>query len=299
MLQDIKPHTIRNEYQNKKPEDSDFVLIFWNDFVYLKNGVLDEADKSDKSSLKIPSLKIPKFDDFLKIFPKIKDDARYIFSIDEKSCFLVNLETEIIAGKIEDMKLQRLRNVLGSEPEVLDFACATAFHLSKWYKTHQFCSCCGKKMKHEEDERALYCPRCDFVEYPKIAPVVIVGVRDDEELLLVKNVGAAESGYKNYALVAGFVEIGETLEETVRREMMEEVGIRVKNITYYKSQPWAFSESLLAGFFADLDGDKTIHLDENELSEAIWVSRNEIPAPDSVMSLTGDMIEAFRTGKIE
>ncbi len=286
MLQDIEPHTIRNEYQNKKPEDSDFVFVFQNDFIFLKNSV--ESGKT--------GFEIPKFDDFLKALPKIKDEATYIFSIDGKACFLVNLGAEV--DGVKGMTRQKLRNLLSPETGVLDFSCATAFHLSKWYKTHRFCGRCGKEMHHKENERALCCSGCGLTEYPKISPVVIVGVRNGEELLLVRNRGAAESGYKNYALVAGFVEIGETLEETVRRELMEEVGVRIKNITYYKSQPWGFSDSLLAGFFADLDGDKTICLDEDELSEGIWVLRNEIPVPDSLMSLTGEMIEAFRSGKI-
>lgn len=290
MLQDIEPHAIRNEYQNKKPEESDFVFVFQNNSVFLKNTAFNRSESGK------PVLKIPDFHDFSEVFPEIKEEAVYIFSIDGKACFLVNLETEL--DDAEGMTRQNLRNLPGPKTGVLDFSGATAFHLSKWYRTHRFCGRCGKTMNHKENERALCCAGCGLVEYPKISPVVIVGVRDGEELLLVRNIGAAESGYKNYALVAGFVEIGETLEETVRRELMEEVGVRVKNITYYKSQPWGFSDSLLAGFFADLDGDKAVCPDEKELSEAVWVSRNEIPAPDSLMSLTGEMIEAFRSGKI-
>ena len=123
----------------------------------------------------------------------------------------------------------------------------------------------------------MFCPACQTTEYPKISPAVIVGVRNGNRLLLSKYAGR---NAKRYALIAGFAEIGETLEQTVQREVMEEVGLTVKNIQYYKSQPWALSGSLLAGFYCDLDGDDTITLDKNELAVAQWFEREEIPYDD-------------------
>ena len=99
-------------------------------------------------------------------------------------------------------------------------------------------------------------------------------------------------------MIAGFTEIGENAEQTVAREVMEEVGLKVKNIRYYKSQPWAFSGSLLMGFFAELDGDDVITLDTNELSEAGWFSRDEIDLEDDHLSLTREMIMLFKQNKI-
>ena len=98
-----------------------------------------------------------------------------------------------------------------------------------------------------------------------------------------------------YALVAGFAEIGETIEQTVAREVMEETGVRVKNLRFYKSQPWALSDSLLFGFFCDLDGDETIKVDGDELAVAEWVPREDIPNRDDGFALTAEMIEYFRT----
>ena len=95
---------------------------------------------------------------------------------------------------------------------------------------------------------------------------------------------------------AGFVEIGETLEQTIEREVMEEVGLKVKNIRYYKSQPWAFSSSLIAGFFAELDGSDQVTLDENELAEAVWVKREDIPENPIKISLANEMMEVFQNG---
>ena len=105
--------------------------------------------------------------------------------------------------------------------------------------------------------------------------------------------------YTRYALVAGFNEIGETIEETVRREVMEEVGLRVKNLLYYKSQPWSLSDTILFGFYCDVDGDDAIRLDESELSVGEWVERENIPeypVGSAEISLTGEMMMQFKRG---
>ena len=101
---------------------------------------------------------------------------------------------------------------------------------------------------------------------------------------------------KFYALIAGFTEIGETLEETVQREVMEEVGLKVKNIRYYKSQPWSFSSTLLCGFFCEVGGDTEITLDTEELSVGEWFDRDNIPVEDDGVSLTREMIGVFKIG---
>ena len=98
-------------------------------------------------------------------------------------------------------------------------------------------------------------------------------------------------------MIAGFSEVGETLEETARREVMEEVGLKIRNLHYYASQPWSFSDTLLAGFYAELDGSDEIQLEREELSEGVWLSRDEIPVQDTSISLTGTMIERFRNGE--
>jgi NAD+ diphosphatase len=97
-------------------------------------------------------------------------------------------------------------------------------------------------------------------------------------------------------LVAGYIEIGECVEEAVKREVMEETGVKVKNIQYYKSQPWGFSGSLLLGFFADVDGETELVIDEEELSEAAWIERDEITPIDDKIRLTNEMICCFAKG---
>ena len=154
-------------------------------------------------------------------------------------------------------------------------------------------------MEHKENERAMVCPDCGRVCSPQICPSVIVGVISGEKLLLTKY-SPNHSAFRKYALIAGYAETGESLEDTVRREVMEEVGLKVKNIRYYKSQPWPFSGTLLVGYFCELDGDGTIDMDTDELSVAEWVDRQDIPedSADPSVSLTGDMMWAFRSGLI-
>ena len=104
--------------------------------------------------------------------------------------------------------------------------------------------------------------------------------------------------FKKYALLAGFNEIGESIEETVRREVMEEVGLKVKNIRYYKSQPWSFTDTLLLGFFCELDGDDTITLDQDELALAEWFEREKMPVKEEDLSLTNEMMLMFKNGRM-
>lgn len=187
------------------------------------------------------------------------------------------------------------REVQYYEPRREAFAGTTALQFADWYARTHFCGICGRPMKHDDRERMFYCEKCRVPVYPRINPVVIVGVIDGDRLLLTKY---AHSTYKRYALVAGFVETGETLEDAVRREVFEETGIRVKNIRYYKSQPWPLSGSLIAGMFCDLDGSDQTTLNDGELSVAEWIKREDIPEYTDSVSITTEMILQFRNGNV-
>ena len=147
----------------------------------------------------------------------------------------------------------------------------------------------------ENTEIFRYAESCHNMEFPKICPAVIIGVTDGDKILMSKYAGRT---YKKYALLAGFTEIGETLEETVQREVMEEVGLKVKNIRYYKSQPWSFTDTLLMGFYCDLDGGAAITLDREELAMAEWFQRDEIPVEPERDSITNEMIIRFKNGEV-
>lgn len=272
MFQDIAPHILNIGYKNREPAENDFLVS------YKDNKVLVYEDEE-------------------KVFPTVSDIRRLynintkqfinLFDIDDNGFFLLSDQLP----ETKNLAYQDIRTFRHRQPSWLSFGGATAIHLARWYENNRFCGKCSKPLVSKEDERALCCPDCGLIIYPRINPVIMVGITDGDKLLLTKY---AYADYKNYSLVAGFVEIGETLEDTVKREVMEEVGLKIKNIRYYKSQPWAFSESILIGFFADVDGNSEPVIDEKELSEAAWFHRNEIPAGNSTFSLTWDMIEQFR-----
>ena len=217
--------------------------------------------------------------------------SEYLFSIDEMRFFLVRrpLSTEQTPPGCLFEPVSSLNTALTQH---LAFAGHTAAHVYRWKRDHAFCGRCGAPMKNSDFERALVCD-CGMVEYPKIAPAVIVAITDGERLLMARS---SRGTYKRYGLIAGFVEIGETFEQAVRREVFEEVGLRVKNVTYYKSQPWPFPDSVMIGFFAELDGDASITLQESELAEAVWFERQNIPPTLTNTSIAQELIECVRNG---
>ena len=218
-------------------------------------------------------------------------DARHLFELDGDDCFMVmNPPAEAPEGcrYVPYMELRAVR------PQEVAFAAITGAQLHRWYGSRKFCGRCGQKMEPSDIERAMVCPDCGLIEYPKICPAVIVAVINGDKLMVTRY---ADRPFRGWALIAGFVEIGETLEDTVRREVMEEVGVKVKNVRYYKNQPWSFTDTLLCGFYCDLDGDDTVTLDTAELKEAHWLSREEIPPRQNEASLTAEMMERFRLGE--
>lgn len=274
MIQDIAPHIYKNEYKPQKPAKNSYVMYF----------------EKGKLLARLAGCKIeyPTFEEMAVDNIDIYEKSTYLFTIDKMRFYLVEkLKYGDDYEWIEKDAFRQLR------PLHLAFAGITAYQLHGWYESHCFCGRCGKPMKKDEKERMLFCESCHAMEYPKICPAVIVGVTDGNRLLLTKYAGRE---YKKYALVAGFTEIGETIEETVQREVMEEVGLKVKNITYYKSQPWSFTDTLLFGFYCEVESPQEIVLDENELSVAEWFEREEIPVTEKSVSLTNEMILNFKHG---
>ena len=273
MIQDIAHHIFSNAYAPKRPEATSYALYF--------NGHTVLAGKDSST------LRFPRFSELNGIEESVYEKAIYLFAIDNDCFYLVHqVPEEQPEFEMKDIGLFRT-----SGPRHLAFAGIPEYSLYKWYDNHQFCSHCGAKLVHHEKERMLHCQTCNNTEYPKIMPAVIIAVTNGNKILLSKY---ANREYTRYALLAGFTEIGESVEETVKREVMEEVGLHVKNLRYYKSQPWAFSDTLLMGFFAEVEGDDSITLDREELALAEWFERENIPATESNISLTSEMIEYFR-----
>ena len=250
MIQDIAPHRYRNEYNPKPPEKDSIMLCYDGHQVLLEK--------------KGEEIRFPTFAELEKENDGIYENYTYLFEIDGK-CFY--LGEHIRYAQLSTFQMEHTEAFRQAKPLYLAFAGITGFQLYNWYRSRKFCGVCGRPMVHDKKERMMRCEHCGQMEFPKICPAVIIGVTDGNRLLMSKYAGR---DYKKYALIAGFAEIGETIEETVQREVMEEVGLKVKNLRYYKSQPWSFSDTLLFGFFAELDGSAEITLDEEELALAEW-----------------------------
>jgi len=279
MLHEIYPKEYKVSYSAQAPEPEDPVLLFDGEKVCCR---IEAGEAAVPRLSELPGAGA--------------DNLRYLFSIDGEHFFMPAPRARATApfSCPEGYQWQDYSVFRTTGPRYLAFAVVTAQELYQWYSDRKFCGRCGAETVHSGTERACICPVCGAVEYPKISPVVIVAVTHGEDLLVTKY---KDRPYRRYALVAGFAEIGESLEDTVRREVMEETGVSVRNIRYYKSQPWGFTSTLLSGFFCELDGDPEIHVDGYELSEAIWLSRDNIPASDLDIALTAEMMEEFRTGR--
>lgn len=274
MIQDIAPHQYDNAYKPEAP-DRKSVALYYEEGKCLADLSQDE-------------IRFPTFAEMEKIKPEIYEEYTYLFSIDHQKYYLI---TDLNPELLSNYNMENTEIFRHEAPRYRAFAGITGYQLYRWYQSRRFCGKCGSRARMDKKERMLYCEKCGSMEYPKICPAVIIAVTDGDRILMSKYAGRV---YKKYALLAGFVEIGETVEETVRREVMEEVGLKVKNIRYYKSQPWSFSDTLLMGFYCELDGGDKITLDQEELALAEWFDRRDIPEVASHESLTNEMMMKFK-----
>ncbi len=282
MIQDIAPHRLNNQYRPEaNPKPGDRVFIFKDGNILVKNS----EDATDAGCL-------PVFEDFGQS-PGEEEGFIYLLELDAQAYFYLR-EPEKLPQGYEFRSLREIRSS-GRYAKEFVFLSITAFQLSNWYKDNRFCGTCGGRTELSRTERAIKCPSCGRLIYPRIVPAVIVGVLNKDKILLTKYAGR---DIPYFALIAGFTEIGETLEETVEREVMEEAGLRVKNIRYYKSQPWGIVDDILAGFYCDVDGDTEIHADTSELKLAEWRTREEVILQPDDFSLTNEMMKRFKEGRI-
>lgn len=281
MIQEIYPKVFYPEFRNKKATNKkSFVLHFeYNKVMLIKDALTGE-------------IRLPRFEDLEEDDKNIYEKSYYVNAVDDEEFYLVD---DIQVPEFGGFYMEGMQVLREFSPQYQAFATISASQVYRWMKSRKYCGYCGTVTEKSNTERALICPKCKNIEYPKISPAIIVAIRDGNRLLLTKN---AKGTYKFYALVAGFVEVGESLEDAVRREVMEEVGLKVKNIQSYKSQPWSFSDSLMLAFIADLDGDDKITIQEEELSEARWFDREDVPVLPYHISVGHELIQKFRDGEI-
>lgn len=279
MIHNIAPHVYHPEYKSKAPAADDYLLLFTEDQICLPT-----------DSRSVPFL--PTFKECAALWgpsythESLAGKAEYLFAIDNRSFY--RLYSPQAPGEAFSPSIFR-----EFQPRHLAFAGTTAFHIHHFRLDRRFCGRCGHPMSPSQKERSMICPSCGNTEYPKIAPAIITAIVDGDRMLLTRY---ARGGYRHWGLVAGFVEVGETFKAALRREVMEEVGLRVDLIRYYKSQPWSFSQTAMVGFFSRLKGSPRITLDTEELAEARWFARADIPLPPHDISIGQEMILRFKNG---
>ncbi len=211
----------------------------------------------------------------------------YLGSVGEEACYARRLGPE--EAPPEGQELVGLRALFDALPEV-DFGVAcTAMALLDWDEGHRFCGRCGKPTERSAEDRSRVCAGCGQSHYPRLSPAVIVLVEHEGKALLARNRAAVRPFF---SCLAGFVEVGETLEECVAREIEEEVGLRVQDVRYFGSQPWPFSNSLMIGFQARYAGGE-LRVDPKELSEAAWYAPGELPLLPGRISISRQLIDDF------
>jgi len=247
-------------------------------FAFLGNQLLLHQDPD--------SVRVPYLREFSELGVS-HNGAHYLGELDGHSCYAVDLKEN--AGVPQGMALEGLRKVYGRLDEELFWLAARAVQIVDWGRTQRFCGRCGVPLKARETERAKECPQCGLLHFPRLAPAVIVLVERGNQLLMARSRHFAPGVY---SVLAGFVEPGETLEEAVEREVLEEVGIRIKDIRYFGSQPWPFPHSLMIGFTARYAGGE-IRINDQELEDAGWFTADCLPGQPGKISIARQLIEWF------
>lgn len=212
---------------------------------------------------------------------------QYLGTLDGRPCYTAEIAGD--SQKAMDLESRDLRALFGKLDENLIWIAGRANQLVNWNQIHQYCGSCGELTEFKTDERAKMCPQCGLINYPRLSPAVIVAVLKNNKILLGRN---KRFKLPFYSVLAGFVEPGETLEQCVKREIHEEVGITVKNIRYFGSQPWPFPDSLMIAFTADYAGGD-IHLDGSEIIDAAWFGKDNLPKIPPRISIARQLIEWF------
>lgn len=272
MIQNIHPHVFSNIFMEAGICDDDYVFHFKGNALLLRQQGED--------------LRIP----YRKDFKCPVEKGIFLFSLNNANCFLLN---DCAVPDDPGFGYQEISFFRTIKQREIAWASIVALQLMNWNMSNRFCGKCGSSMQPKQDERALACTGCENIVYPKISPAIIVAVLGKDKILLAKGANF-RGGF--YSLVAGYADIGESLEEAVVREVKEEVGLDVRNIRYYGSQPWPLSGSLMIGFIADADDGQPIKIDQKEIADADWYTRDNLPHHPTTISIAGEMIEKFEKG---
>lgn len=241
--------------KNFTPSTDALYFIFKGDLLYVKN-----SQKAVKIPSSIQNLNIS------------QSDIYFIGNIGTTACYAGMMFSD--SSSIEASNFVYMLSLLGNIEDCQFAAGCYAYHFVKWHSYSRFCGSCGSKTVFMDEERGKKCTSCGHSCYPVISPCIIVAVVKDRESILLGKIN--RPGIDLYSVLAGFVEMGETLEECVHREIFEEAGIEIENLRYFGSQPWAFSQSLMVAFTADHKSG-TLNIDKKELPHADWFTADNLP----------------------
>lgn len=213
-------------------------------------------------------------------------DRHYLGELDRVPCIAIALAN--LEEPPPGFAMAGLRSFFYRLPDPLLAIAARAFQIADWDRSHRFCGRCGTRTRDGDGERAKECPSCGLVAYPRVSPAMMTLVTRGRELLLARSARFA-SGV--YSALAGFVEPGETIEDCIRREVREEVGVEVREPVYFASQSWAFPHSLMIAFTAEYAGGE-IRLDDPEIEDARWFALDALPKLPPSVSIARRLIEA-------
>ena len=250
---------------------------YW--FIFQNENILTLTDGNATLPLLIKGRNIPQLD---------IEKALHIGELNNIDCYATFDHSES-GFEIPDTEWVPLRMSYGKFNQEMFFIYGRARHLLLWAQNNRYCGQCGNLMKLKSDERCLQCPSCGFCSYPRISPAIIVSIEKEGKILLAR---AGRFPGKMYSVLAGFVEPCESLEECIRREIKEEVGIEIKNIEYFKSQPWPFPDSLMIAFTSEYAGGELL-IDKNELIDAGWFSPEEFPMIPGKLSIARALIDYY------
>ncbi len=211
----------------------------------------------------------------------------YVGDLDGRPVYVAPLDPTYLLYETSPVSL---REAMLNVPEAPVAMLATAAQVQQWLLDHRYCGRCGSETGFHTADRARWCDHCSIPFYPRLAPCVIVVIRRGDRFLLARS-----SRVRNhfFSLIAGFVEPGESAEEAVAREVMEETGLRVSNVRYRASQPWPFPHQLMLGYFADYESGE-LRLQEDELAEADWYTPEEHPPVPPGSTIAGWLIQQMK-----
>lgn len=213
---------------------------------------------------------IPKFEEVKNLISGL-EIMYHLGKLNENHCFCGEINSCVkISGKLKFIGLREVTSILDME---ISSACGRAAQLIHFHKTNKFCGACGGENDFAGYEFAMKCKKCGYMSYPQICPAIIVGITKGDKILLANNKNFPKGLHSN---IAGFVDVNETLEEAVIREVLEEVNIKVKNIKYFSSQPWPYPNSIMIGFIAEYESGE-IKVDGEEIIHADWYSKDNLP----------------------